>query len=161
MLSDVVVDANVIGHAENPGQAWFAFAVEFVEVFGASETELCLDGYFSLDDDNTSLIGAEYRATLSLVPGSLGMGLLSLLAATGRIKSVERAVPKSIARRILQGVNDSRDRKYVRVAFNSVSKRLVSHDDAAFTSEAWLRHGPYVDIGVINCLDAQQLLCSA
>jgi hypothetical protein len=90
-------------------------------------TRLCLDEGFDLNEArNRSHIGAEYLQHLSF--GMLGYAVVAHLAASDRIKTISRQVPPAVGKRIRDAVWSPPDRIYVRVAFNSDEKLLVSHD---------------------------------
>ncbi len=127
MLADVVVDTNVWAHADNPTEARQADAVGFLNQLLGSDTKLCVDPGFSLDEaQNRSKIGSEYLTHLSALP--VASAILAALANSGRVSFVATSVPTPIRRIINRTVHDPSDRIFVKVAHNSESQVLCSHD---------------------------------
>lgn len=132
MLSDLVVDSNVLSHAQNPGNANFEDAGILLEKLAASSTMLCMDGRFTIGVGNSSLIGQEYLDNVGF--GGVAFATLQFLMQTDRIKVVSVKVPLG-EKKIVDSLvpNNKRDRTFVKVAFNSDEQRLVSHDFEDFT----------------------------
>jgi predicted nucleic acid-binding protein len=127
VLDDVVIDTNVLMHAQNPTQDLFSDAVELVEAMRNCNTILRVDPGFRDDDTNTSRIGHEYRERL--VPGSAAYAVVSELAASERVKEVPIRLPPHVRRQVNQRIRDARDRTFVMVAMKSDEQVLVSHDE--------------------------------
>ena len=126
-IEDVVVDTNVLMHASNPNEKRHQDSVEFVENLLESDTKLCIDEGFDLDETaNRSLIGQEYLK--HLVFGQVGAALLVSLAQSQRLSFVPCAVSGQARNLIDQAVKKPRDRTFVRVAVNSTENTLVTHD---------------------------------
>lgn len=127
MLDDVVVDTNVLVHAQNPQEDRFGDSVRFVENLLACRALLCVDSGFSTkESSNRSLIGAEYLEKLRA--GSLGYAALVQLATSGRVREVARMADGAARKQILQLIRKPRDRTFLSVAWNSSGRLLVSHD---------------------------------
>jgi ABC-type nitrate/sulfonate/bicarbonate transport system ATPase subunit len=127
MLIDIVVDANVLMHAQNPTSGRMEQSLEFVRTLKGSHTHLCVDeGFSSTESKNRSRIGSEYLSHLRA--GSVGYEVIAYLALSQRIMIVPSAVPKSIRDDVQKQIPKGPDRIYVQVAFNSREKVLVSHD---------------------------------
>lgn len=127
MLSDIVVDTNVLMHASNFQEPRQADAQSFLLSLQISETQLCVDEGFDINEaKNRSHIGSEYLNNLNI--GMLGFAVVSYLAKSGRIRMVSRSVPPAISKKIRLRVGSAQDRVFVRVAFNSEDKTLASHD---------------------------------
>lgn len=98
-----------------------------------SDTLLCLDPGFSLDEArNSSLIFAEYWKKLrSSIATS---ALLAPLFSGKRIKEVPTKVSDEVRGNVekLIKASKSRDRTMLKVAHNSKSRRLVTHDGEDF-----------------------------
>jgi hypothetical protein len=132
MLVDLVVDSNVLSHAQNPGDPNFEDAGILLEKLANSSTLLCMDGRFTIGAGNSSLIGQEYLENVGF--GGVAFSTLQLLMQTDRIKVVSIKVPLG-EKKVIDSLvpNNKRDRTFVRVAFNSLERRLVSHDFEDFT----------------------------
>jgi len=127
MLSDVVIDANILGHSLNPGSGYFDDSVEFLKVLLAASTLICVDRDFAIGAGNTSLIGQEYLNNVGF--GSTATTTLQQLMSSGRVKSVPVNVPSSVRSRIRSLIpRNAHDRRYAQIAYNSDERYLVSHD---------------------------------
>ena len=127
MLLDIVVDTNVLMHADNFQEPRQTDARAFLLSLRKSETLLCVDEGFDTDEaKNRSHIGSEYLEHLNF--GMLGFAVVAHLASADRVREVPRTTPTAITRRIRMGVGNPRDRIFVRVAFNAKEKTLASHD---------------------------------
>lgn len=147
MLNDIVIDANVMLHAEDVREPRREQAHQLLTLLQQRTTKLCVDEGFDWNEArNRSHIGSEYLRHLSF--GMLGYAIVAHLAASNRIKTISRQVPAAIAKRIREAVWSPPDRIYVRVAFNSDEKLLVSHDitDIPPASRAGLRAAIAVEI---------------
>jgi len=134
VLNDIVIDSNVLAHADNPTDGNHESSTELLRVLLASETLLCVDREFAFAHGNTSLIGQEYLETVGF--GGTGYATLLTLMATSRIKSVPMRLPRDEAKIIEALIRPSkpRDRTFVRVAANSDERTFVSHDWEDFTA---------------------------
>jgi predicted nucleic acid-binding protein len=132
MLDDVVVDTNIWVHAQNPGEQRFKASVDFLNILRQCTTTLCIDRVFDITGaQNTSLIGHEYMENLS--PG-FAYSVLQHLLASARVKSISDRIPNNDKRKLEDLVrNNTKDRRFVRVAYNSVEHYLVSHDLTDFS----------------------------
>lgn len=149
MLSDVVVDTNVLIHASNPSVAYNAASLALLVALQNASTALCVDPGFDVNEaQNRSLIAGEYQQKLPI--GSLGFAVVATLAATGRVKQVSRKVPEALARKIRHRVGKPRDRTFVHVAANSNDRRLVSHDFEDFSDDTRMALSPVVTIQTAN-----------
>ena len=127
MLEDVVVDTNVLMHAQNPNESRFSDARQLIERMLECTTLLCVDRGFDINPArNQSKIGAEYLDKLQ--PGSLGFALVVSLVAAFRLKQIDRLPPRDVSRAINQVIRNRRDRTFVGVSYNSTERMLVSHD---------------------------------
>ncbi len=132
MIPDVVIDTNVLVHAGNPDQTYFEDAVNFLNKFMKKLTLICVDEGFDIDETkNKSLIGNEYLNHLRF--GSFGYIVIFQLASRLRIKECSRNAVASKRKLINQMIRKPRDRTFLRVASNSDSEVLVSHDYEDFS----------------------------
>jgi hypothetical protein len=133
-MIDIVVDSNVLSHAQNPEADYFDDSRVLLEKLTAATTLLCMDGRFAVNGGNSSLIGQEYLQNVGF--GGPAFAFLLSLMQNDRIKAVPVKVPYHVKKRVdLTVPNNARDRTFVRVAFNSVEKALVSHDYHDFTPD--------------------------
>lgn len=127
MLSDIVIDTNVLLHAQNPNETQFENSSNLINKILGENTSLCIDEGFSEDESkNKSIIGCEYLSNLQ--PGSIGLNLIVQLALQQRIKQLTKRAPERIVRKINQIIRNKIDRVFLNVAYNSDEKTLVSHD---------------------------------
>jgi hypothetical protein len=136
VLPDIVIDTNVFVHASNPnGTQQQQGALAFLKAMHASKTSLCVDKPFHGFDEatNRSTMGFEY---IKHVRGNTySYYLLAALAAAKRILVVGDKVPVRTARKINQCIRNKHDRVFVRVAVNSQSNELASHDFEDFSAQ--------------------------
>jgi len=127
MLDDIVIDTNVLMHAQNPDELRFSDARQLIESMLACTTSLCIDRGFDIHPArNQSKIGAEYLEKLQ--PGSLGFALIVSLVEALRLKQTDRLPPRAVSRAINQLIRNRRDRTFVGVSYNSTERMLISHD---------------------------------
>lgn len=134
MPADLVVDTNVFMHAGNPHSRFFQGALAFVKALQASNVPICLDKQNAVSSPSNlaSLIWAEYERKMKTP--TYGMGVLAALQASQRVRWVSRDVGAVINRRIRRLVpNNTRDKTFLRVAYNSVAHILVSDDSRDFS----------------------------
>lgn len=157
MLSDIVVDANVLVHANNPGEPRHQHAIGFVGALASCTAALCIDPGFDLEPSrNRSLIGQEYLEYLH--HGTAGYELVAHLAAWGRLRPVPREVERAIGRRITQLIRNKRDRTYLRVARNTKDRVLASHDFTDFSDGKRTTIAKELQIIVATADEARALL---
>lgn len=145
MLPDIVIDTNVLCHADNPAEPRCTDSQTLVLRLLAIPTQLCVDEGFAWDEaKNRSHICAEYLQ--KLLPGSVAYVVIATLAASGRVRVVNRRPDRTTARRIMQMIRKPRDRTFVGVARNSAGRTLVSHDFQDFALQK--RDAIRSDIGV-------------
>jgi hypothetical protein len=133
MLDDIVVDSNVLGHAQNPSEPRFASSVAFLQALLESSTDICLDGVFAFGGANRSLIGQEYIHNVGF--GSVSYVALTRLLESGRIRTISVKVAQDVKRFIEAEIRNVRDRTFVRVTYNSEEQRLASHDRIDFPDD--------------------------
>lgn len=155
MISELVLDTNVLAHCCNPNEPRRKEALELVLAIQHSSTSLCVDDGFSIvESQNRSIIGAEYMA--HLVYGSLGLYLIQFLAVNGRVRVYPKRPPHDIARRINRVIRNAHDRAFVGVAWHSSERVLVSHDYTDFDHDKRIHLSSELGVDVIDsrqCLD--------
>lgn len=158
MLNDVVIDTNVLVHAQNPNEQRFEDSTNLIDTILDSNTDLCVDEGFSEEEaKNKSAICSEYFDQLCF--GSLGFTLIVQLAHQNRIKQLGRRAPHQISRRINQILRKKSDRNFLNVAYNSVEKVLVSHDFIDFQQPKRDRILSNFHIHVIEACDCLDCYC--
>jgi len=125
MLSDIVVDTNVLMHSRNSvadivsdPHGFLRGASEFVCAFENCHTKLCVD-------DAGQILG-EYMG--KMVPGKAGASILAKLALTKRIRRVHGQLNQTHRKHANTMNIVARDRTFLAVAVHSDEKLLVSHD---------------------------------
>jgi len=153
MPVDIVIDTNVLVHANNQENEHFESSNKFIHALFQSECKLCVDENFDIDESkNKSYIFSEYLNFLT--HGTLGFTLLFHMATNNRIKPISKKITeKSVGRKINQYVKDKTDRCFVKVALNSQEKILVSHDYRAISASNRPRLKSELEIIVFNAAD--------
>jgi hypothetical protein len=157
MLHDIVIDANVLCHADNNIQASRPDCQKLVDCLINSNTLVCVDEGFDWENEakNRSQICAEYL--LHLQPGSIGYHLIAHLAQMARLSFVPRKVPQAAEKHIRTQVNKGPDRLYLKVTFNSQSKKLASHDFGDIPAPVRTRLKKAIGISVLKASEAAKL----
>jgi hypothetical protein len=152
MPDDLVVDTNVLVHAENPGEERCNDSRNFLWALYGAEALVCVDKGFSLDDaQNRSFIGREY---LDNVPyGSLAFAVVRELAQLNRIRFLEKRAPQPEQQRIEQMIYKTTDRVFLAVACNSVSRVLVSHDFEDFPLQRRSQISSELDVDILEACE--------
>lgn len=154
-LVDIVIDTNILLHANNPGYPGQASCIEFLDNIQASTELLCLDEGFHTDEaKNRSLIGSEYLQKLR-TPGTRGRLFVEAMFRSQRCKEV----PVKVEQRVLKVINQSirtekaRDKTFLRVAVNSVDKVFVSHDSEDFDKARRKFFDKTIGVRIIACTE--------
>lgn len=121
MLSDIVIDTNVLVHAGNPNDKFFADSMCLIVKMIDNSVPICID-----DNIGESLIVHEYLDNLH--HGSLGRILIENASQNLRFKPLPCRTDPSTHKFIKKNISSKRDKTFLRVAFNSDEKTLVSHD---------------------------------
>lgn len=132
--TDVVLDTNVLSHAENSSSSHQTSAVAVLEWMRECTTLWVLDDNGkSAPDPATSVLYAEYRQTLS--PQSLGLMVLNHCFSTGRFDFARR--PDYATRKALETLipRNKQDRAVAGAALGSTDRVLVSNDLGDFTED--------------------------
>jgi hypothetical protein len=126
---DLAVDTNVFVHADSPQTSQFAASVEFLKRLSACSLRLTVDSGFSLSSQtNQSRVGHEYIKHIP--PTALGFNVLIKLLTTDRVALVDLRTPSHVHKRVNSLVKGSRpcDRVFLKLAWKSARRELVSHD---------------------------------
>lgn len=155
MINDVVIDTNVLVHAQNPKEQRFVDSTNLIDTIIDSNTSLCVDeGFSEIESKNRSAISAEYLNNLRF--GSAGLNLIVQLSSQDRIKQLKKRAPNPISRQINQILRNKTDRIFLNVAYNSDEKVFVSHDYKDFQPPKRCKIYSTLNIRVIeacDCLD--------
>ena len=156
MAKDVVIDTNIMVQSGDTGSKYHEQSRDFLYCVLGSSLEMCVDHGFDLGNAATtsSLIGYEYNRHLPI--GSPGHAFLLQMIDSQRLKFVNR-MPSAAVNRIISALPiKSPDKNFVRVAYNSKDRTLVSHDYQDFT--ATNRKTIATKLGV-RVLDASEYPC--
>ncbi len=127
MPTDLVVDTNVLVHANNPEELRQEYSINLINYLLSSTEVICIDEGFDFNEAvNSSYIGYEYL--LNLKNGMLGYTLISILAQTKRISEISRNTSSHVTKAINQCTVNKHDRVFIKVTINSNNKVLISHD---------------------------------
>lgn len=136
---EAVIDANVWAHANNADVAWHDDSCKLVcaVLDGTVDSEfvICVDGGWTMSDDNRSRIGAEYRKWIRF--GTLAYEAVVWLATNGRVRFYEDTKPSENDRKAIEALlpDNAHDRHYLRLVICTPDLTLVSHDWEDFTEE--------------------------
>jgi hypothetical protein len=128
VLKDVVIDTNVLAHADNPNESRQAASIAMIEGLLPAHTMVAIDEGLSLDEgQNKSRIWAEYK---SKIPPTCALAsyFLQQILSTERLQETPAKVDVAVAKKINQMIAKASDRVFLRVAINTAEKLLVSHD---------------------------------
>jgi predicted nucleic acid-binding protein len=149
MLSDLVIDTNVMIHAQNPAEQRCSASQALLQCMLDTDVSLCVDEDFSPDSaTNRSFIGHEYITHIRF--GSLPYVVIVKLAGSSRIKLLSKRAPRREQKLIRQLVRDTIDRIFLGVAFNSESQILVSHDFTDFQVDKRRVIHDQLDVAVVE-----------
>lgn len=157
MLNDIVIDTNVLVHANNPQLPQSRHSKELILLLLESKTQLCVDRGFDIEPArNRSQIGGEYLTHLQ--HGMIGYTLVVQAATHLRIKQVSRSIePEN--NRILRTLRlPSMDMLFVKVARNSLERVLTSHDDQHFSDHVRDKVEMRLDVNIIDARMVLQLI---
>lgn len=129
---DVIIDTNVLSHAENSGASQQVSALEVLTSMRASTVLWVLDDQGkAAPDPATSLLFQEYRATLN--PQGIAMTLLVECLSYGRIAFAPR--PDQATRNFIRKLipRNNNDRVVLGAAHGSSDRVLVSNDLSDFS----------------------------
>jgi hypothetical protein len=156
MLDTIVIDADVFMHSENPQALQQNDSKLLLSSLLVSTTKLCVDEGFELEESkNRSKIGCEYLTHVRHV--SAAFAIIVKLGTSGRILKLSRTVDQNTGRVICRSVSDKSDRVYVRVAYNSASQVLASHDTTAYPTKAKGNIQQRIGVRVVDAATARQL----
>lgn len=125
MVVDLVIDTNVLVHASNCKYEKVDDCLKFIDWLKDSDELVCLD---------TGTDGHIYHEyLLHLPPGSYGFTLLLQLNDENRIRFIDRDIPAAVNTKINKTGIKKTDRIFVRIAYKTIHKILVSQEYEDFT----------------------------
>jgi hypothetical protein len=154
-LFDIVVDTNVLMHADNANVAeQQQSAIDLLDNILKSTVLLAIDEGFIWDDTNRSLIGGEYREHISA--GTAGYYFLSKIFSSSQFVEYSRSTPAHISKKINQCISHTkpRDKTFLKVSINSSSKVFITHDQEDFHYD---KRKYILDTFDVTILDAEEL----
>lgn len=132
MPQDLVIDTNVLVHANNEKEKRQQESFDLLTYLIGSTESIYLDEGFDLNETlNKSYIGYEYLKHLKF--GMLGYVLITVLAQSKRIREVPDKVHAHTSKCINQCMQNNHDRVFIKVTINSPDKVLVTHDFTDFS----------------------------
>jgi hypothetical protein len=153
VFADLVVDTNVLVHAENVESGYHEPSLALLEALeGGTITAICVDAGFDPEEaKNKSAIYSEYLRFLG--PQTYPMVLIARLAAWGRLDLLDRppVSTKNVVRRLVPG--DMIDRRFLEIASVATAKTLVSHDYEDFHVECRERAANVLGVAIVEAVD--------
>lgn len=139
MLKDLVVDTNVLGHANNPGVSMSAISRQLLARLLTVATTIGVDPGISWPaTSSTSRLWCEYRDTGVFRYGSVAF---HFMAAMLRARRVHEIPPAKIRAHDLRGmVAPGRDSLVVKIAVATREKIVITHDPGFDTKKLQSRH---------------------
>lgn len=135
MAKDLVIDTNILVYLENKDYQFHQHCKEFSECFTQSSFLLCIDeGFDIMESKNNSYIWYEYMKHLPT--GSKGHTFLIELARQSRIIERPKEIKNvTVRKKITQSPIKKSDKIFLKIAFNSETKLLVTDEHEDFTIE--------------------------
>lgn len=115
---DIVVDTNVLAHADNPSSGRQDESKQLLDLIDAESIPICIDV--------KQQIVNEYLEKLA--HSSLGMNMLKKWILNKNYVALESSVNPSDSGWIGRNIEDSLDRVFLKVTLNSTEKDFVTHD---------------------------------
>ncbi len=127
MVEDLTIDTNVFLHSVDIRQEHRPACQELLNKLLSGNAQLCIDeGFDIVESRNRSKIGSEYHQHLRFVHPAFA--IIVALGTRGRIAQCATEVPQATKRLLIKLISNKTDRVFVKVAYNSRSRVLVSHD---------------------------------
>lgn len=127
MITDFVIDTNVLVHATNKGYHNQQHCIDIITRLMKSDEKICVD-------ENGAMRG-EYDRHLK--PGSIGHTLLLILTnpQNNRVRVLNRKIPPTVNNKINKTGIKTADRIFVRIAYKSTDKILVTQEYEDFVDK--------------------------
>jgi predicted nucleic acid-binding protein len=156
-MNDIVIDTNVLLHAENKAIHYCRSAFRTLELVLKADLCLCVDDVFSMDSfRNTSVIGHEYIQYIRT--GTFAYAFLLDRLIKGKYKQIFKNEHKKIKlllnKKVKNGeIHNRHDLAFVITAYGSQNKMLISNDYDDFND----RIREYIlNSFLINILDSDE-----
>ena len=133
-LNDIVIDTNILMHANNSQEPSQADCINLIQNLLSSEVKLCLDEGLDVNEaKNKSRIWHEYMDNLR-THGTTGRSFLEKILQQKRIKEISKRVTPRTIKLINQTINHDKpvDKIFIKVTCNSGEKLFVTHDTEDF-----------------------------
>lgn len=142
MATDFVIDTNVLFHAAQSDYCKQQNCIDIINRIMYSNEKICLD--------INGFMMSEYR--LHIKPGMLGHTLLLLLSNPKnlRIRYVDRSIPAAINNKINRTGIKTQDRIFVRIAYKSTDKILITQEHEDFVDKIRARIEDQIGVEVIE-----------
>ena len=138
----LVVDTNVLKHASDKNYHKVTHCINLIDRLMASKECLCLD---------RGTDGHIYYEYIKHLPqGSHGFALLLKLVSQNRIIFLSRDIPEPVTRKINRTGIKTSDRIFVRIAYKTDRKILVTQEYEDFTEKVRGIFKKEIDVDVIE-----------
>lgn len=150
--NDVVLDTNVLSHADNPGSSYQASAKNVLDWMRSCEAYWVLDDNGkSQPDPHTSQLFLEYKQTLP--PMGASIQLFTACLASGRVWFAPRP-GRSVRDNIRQLVpRNKKDQVILGAAAGSKDKVLISNDENDFSNSARKKALSQMNVTILHSED--------
>lgn len=126
-MNQLVIDANVLEHANNTAEPRQESSIKLIEHLLASDELIYVDQGFDVSEAaNRSSIWSEYLKRLP--QGMLGRVLITELAISHRIREHPNSVDHAIRKKIVKTVRKPMDGLYLKIASKTQDRLFISHD---------------------------------
>lgn len=152
---DVVLDTNVLAHANNPNISYQSGALAVLQWVAETTVRWVLDDQGkSAPDPNTSVMYAEYIRTLP--PQGVSLALFIECLANGRVDFAPR--PNRDIRQVLRSIipRNTRDQAVLGAACGSSDRVLISNDFDDFNGAARRRVSQELGVTVLDSDEASE-----
>ena len=132
MPKQIVIDTNILVYLENEGYQHHVCCCDCINLMEQSDFHLCFDEGFNIDESkNKSFVWHEYKKHLP--HGSSGYAFVLALLSANRLSFVSKSPPLHINKKINQSGIKKSDRIFVRIAYRTNQKKLISDEHEDFT----------------------------
>jgi hypothetical protein len=151
MLADIVVDCNVVAHAQMPDSGLnHQRSKEFMVTFLSADTKLGLDDRLFAEYENLGLFESPHELVAAFVKEVFANRRWLMLDASG--------LGATVHRRITQVVGDRHDSYLLRLGCVAPSSTLTSHDEAAFPRHIRLQIRESLGVNLVDGSEAARLI---
>jgi predicted nucleic acid-binding protein len=156
-MQQITIDTNVWVHAGNPGCDQFEDASLFIEAVRESDVLICHDpGDIYPPESCSSLIVTEYWQHIG--PANPIRALLVDLIVRERFVAASDHLRREHLEWLGRNIHDARDRSFVRVAANTDSRLLVTHDNRDYSTRVRRELGRKIQVLFVDAANAHRRL---